>query len=75
MKPKNVTNDELAAMVQKGFAESKRQVDEQFVQVHHELGAIRKQLLGVVYRPEFDDLQERVHELENLLTVFKKKTA
>lgn len=62
-------------MVQDGFSESKNHVDEQFSQVHHELKAIRKELLGVVYRPEFDDLQERVRDLENMLMMFKKKAA
>ena len=82
MKPKNITNDDLARMVQTGLDHVEKHMDEgfshvnkQFAQVHHELKAIRKELLGVVYRPEFDDLQDRVRDLENLLTVFKKKAA
>jgi hypothetical protein len=82
MKPKNMTIDDLARIVQDNFAEAKSHSDEQFTevgkqfaQVRHELKAIRKELLGVVYRPEFDDLQDRVRDLENLLTVFKKKAA
>lgn len=82
MKKTPVTIDDLARMVQEGFAESKSQMDErfthvdkQFIQVHHELKAIRKELLGVVYRPEFDDLQDRVRDLENMLVMLKKKAA
>jgi hypothetical protein len=71
MTKKPMTIDDLAVMVQKGFDH----VDDQFTHVHHELKAIRKELLGVVYRPEFDDLQERVRELEGLLSGFKKKAA
>jgi polyhydroxyalkanoate synthesis regulator phasin len=70
-----MTIDELARMVQDGFSESKNHADEQFAEVHRELKAIRKELLGVVYRPEFDDLQERVHELEDLLSGLRKKAA
>ena len=89
MKPKNTTIDDLAAMVQAGFAESKThvdkrfaqvdqrfaQVDDQFTQVHHELRAIRKELVGVVYRPEFEALQDKVRDMDRLLNMLKKKAA
>lgn len=71
MKKETVTIEGLAQMVQKGF----NHVDEQFSEVRHELKAIRKELLGVVYRPEFDDLEERVRELENMLPVSNKRAA
>jgi hypothetical protein len=82
MNKKPITIDDLARMVQDGFAESKSRTDEQFAQVnqqftqvHHELKAIRKELLGVVYRPEFDDLQDRVREMESVLSALKKRAA
>jgi hypothetical protein len=82
MNKKPITIDDLARMVQDGFAEAKTHteeqfshIDKQFTQVHHQLQAIRKELLGVVYRPEFDDLQDRVRGLENLLALGKKKAA
>ena len=82
MKKKSMTIDDLARMVQTGFAESKAHVDEQFnevdkhfAEIHHELKGIRKELLGVVYRPEFDDLKERVHDLEDMLAMPRKKAA
>ena len=71
MSKKPTTIDDLARMVQDGFT----QVDGQFAQVHHELRAIRKELQGVVYRPEFDDLQDRVRDLENMLALPRKKAA
>jgi len=66
-----MTIDDLAMMVQRGF----NQVDEQFGDVRHELKAIRKELSGVVYRPECDDLEERVKDLENMLAMPSKKAA
>lgn len=75
MKNKSMTIDDLASMVQKGFTESKTQMDEEFKQVHRELNSIRKELLGVVYRPEFEDLEERVKDLENMLAMPNKKAA
>jgi|GEM_PF-5128556 len=46
MKPKNITNDELAAMIQKGFAETAtksemNRVDKQVTQVRHEMVEFR----------------------------------
>jgi archaellum component FlaC len=78
MKPKNLTIDDLAVMVQKGFNQMDERftgIDGQFALVHQELKAIRKDLRGVVYRPEFEALQERVHELEDLLSMLRKKAA
>lgn len=82
MKKKTVTIEDLARMVSKGFEETagKEQVDNlerwakmRFDNVDRELKEIRKQLIGVVYRYEFDHLQDRVKDLENLLAVGNKK--
>jgi hypothetical protein len=51
------------------------QMDEKFTQVHQESRAIRKELEGVVYRPECEGLQDRVRDMERLLTTLRKKTA
>jgi hypothetical protein len=81
MNKKEITIEDLAQMVQKGFDETNRnmdkrfaQVDKQFSEVHHELKAIRREMLDVVYQPEFDDLKDRVRELENA-PALKKKAA
>ena len=89
MKSKNITLDDLAVMVQQGFAESKEAMDkrfaevdeefakvhEQFTQVHQELRSIRKELEGVVYRPEFEALQDQVRDMQRALSLLKKKPA
>jgi hypothetical protein len=77
MKEESMTIEDLAQMVQKGFegVASKAQVEHLEEQIAHELKAIRKQLLGVVYRPEFEDLEERVKDLENMLAMPSKKAA
>jgi EAL domain-containing protein (putative c-di-GMP-specific phosphodiesterase class I) len=49
-------------------------MDQQFTEVHHELKAIRRDMLDVVYQPEFDNLKDRVIELENA-PALKKKAA
>ena len=78
----NITLEDLARMVQKGFEETarKEQVDNlekwakyRFDNIDNELKNIRKQLTGVVYRYEFEGLEARVKELENLLAVNNKK--
>lgn len=80
MERSNVTTEDLARMVQKGFKEGKDQVEnlekwsmQRFDRVDRELKAIRKQLTGVVYRYEFEELEVRVKDLENLLAVNIKK--
>jgi hypothetical protein len=47
----------------------------QFIGVHNELKVIRRELLGVVYLPEFEDLEERVRNLENMRAMPQKKAA
>jgi polyhydroxyalkanoate synthesis regulator phasin len=82
MAKKNITIDDLARMVQKGFNETagKDQVENlehwaknRFDGIDRELKAIRSQLTGVVYRKEFEELETRVKDLEHLLAVHDKK--
>ncbi|HQK63550.1 MAG TPA: hypothetical protein PLF16_00180 [Candidatus Staskawiczbacteria bacterium] len=80
MNKNEITIEDLAQMVQKGFDETNRnmdkrfaQVDKQFAEMHHELKGVRRDMLDVVYQPEFDDLKDRVVELEN--TTLRKKAA
>ncbi len=78
MKKKSVTIEDLALMVQQGFNHVDKQfdhVDQQFKLVHHELKAIRKELDRVVYRREFEKLEDRVRELENMFAMPRKKAA
>ena len=82
MANKKTTIEDLARMINKGFdgTATKNQVDDlevwaknRFDGVDRELKAIRKQLVGVVYRHEFEELETRVKELENLLALPSKK--
>jgi len=89
MKKKNITIDDLARMVQKGFEETatKKQVEvldgkvvnlekwakRRFDNIDRELKSIRKQLTGIVYRAEFEKLEARVKDLEDLLALTAKK--
>jgi hypothetical protein len=69
MKKKNITIDDLARMVKVGFDG----VDKRFDGVEERLVRIEKKLEGVVYRREFEQLEARVVDLENLLAVNAKK--
>jgi len=69
MKKGNITIEKLAVMIQKEFNE-----------IHQKLGKldkndelILKRLEGVVYRTEFEKLEVRVAELENLLAINSEK--
>jgi uncharacterized protein YPO0396 len=89
MKKKTVTTEDLARMILKGFEETAKieQVESlngkvenlekwakmRFDNVDRELKEIRKQLTGVVYRYEFEQLQDRVKDLEGLLAIGNKK--
>jgi archaellum component FlaC len=85
MKSNPMTIEDLARMVQNGFNESNERfdkVDDQFEKVgghfgriDRELKAIRKELVGVVHRREFEKLEDRVQDLENLLAMVSKKAA
>jgi hypothetical protein len=74
MAKKNITIDELAVMVQKGFAEQTEKftgIGGRFDKVEKDLSIIKSQLAGVVYRPDFDKLESRVEYLENILALKK----
>jgi len=87
MKKKTVTLEDLARMVAGGFEETKEQVENldgkvenlekwakmRFDNVDRELKEVRKQLTGIVYRYEFDHLEDRVKDLESLLAIGNKK--
>ena len=79
---KNITIDDLTRMVKKEFdgTARKEQVENlekwtkhRFDNIDRELKSIRKQLTGVVYRYEFEHLESRVKDLENLLAISSKK--
>jgi len=69
MKKKNITIDDLARMVQKEFNE----INQKLGKLDRNDQIILKRLEGVVYRTEFEKLEIRVAELENLLAVNNKK--
>lgn len=89
MKKKTITIDDLARMVAKGFEETAkkeqfenldRRVENlerwaklRFDNVDRDLKEVRKQLTGVVYRYEFEHLEDRVKDLEGLLAIGNKK--
>jgi len=62
MKKKNITIDDLARMVQKEFNE----INQKLGKLDRNDQLILKRLEGVVYRTEFEKLEIRVAELENL---------
>ncbi len=73
-----MTIDDLAVMVQGGFNEVNKHLqghEKRFDHVDHELKLIRKQLMDVVERGEFEKLEERVRDLENMLSALIKKAA
>ncbi len=69
MKSKSITIDGLAGMVQKEFTE----INQQLKKLDKNDQVILKKLEGIVYRYEFDELQTRVKDLENLLAVGNKR--
>lgn len=76
MKKKNITIDDLAGMVQKEFREINQKLnrlDGNVSKLDSNDKIILKRLEGVVYRTEFEKLEVRVIELENLLAVNAKK--
>jgi len=70
---KNITIDQLAEMVQRGFSDmtGKMATKQQFENVKKDLTIIKSQLAGVVYKPDFDKLEIRVEYLENILALKK----
>jgi len=82
MKKKKITIEDLARMVKKGFDETAKEeqvinlekwAKRRFDNIDRELEKIRKQLTGIVYRQEFEKLEARVKDLEDLLAVGTKK--
>ncbi|TSC75569.1 MAG: hypothetical protein G01um101430_411 [Parcubacteria group bacterium Gr01-1014_30] len=65
MANKKVTIEDLARMVKRGFDG----VDKRFDRVDKKLERMEKRLEGIVYRTEFEKLEFRVKELEDLLAV------
>ena len=69
-------------MVKEGFDEVARKdalesfqkwTMRRFDRIDEDLKAIKKQLTGVVYRPEFEKLESRVKDIEDLLAVVTKR--
>ena len=81
MAKKNITIDDLAKMINKGFQGTAEQIDELEVWtkeklniLENEVKIIRKhQIIHTIYRDEFEKLENRVAELENMLDFTAKK--
>jgi len=74
MENQDITINELAVMVKKGFDS----VDESLLDIRQELGDVRKtnrliltKLEDVVYRSELDQLKERVKIIEEAISLSK----
>ena len=63
-KKKEITNEDLAAMVQRGFSEMKDYVDKGFYTLGQGQEDIKLRLDNVAYRFELKDLEKRVKKLE-----------
>ena len=77
MRNKNITIDGLAQMVQKEFSEVNQKLsklDRNIDRLDKNDQVIIKRLEGIVYRTEFEKLESRVVELENLLAVNNKRS-
>ena len=70
---KKITIDDLAIMVQKGFFGIKEDFDNRLGKLEKGQQLILKRLEGVVYRTEFEKLEIRVKELEELFAMPNKK--
>lgn len=89
MARKKITIDDLARMVKEGFDETARKGDlmalqsdvdsfqkwtmRRFDRVDEDLKVIKKQLDRVVFRHEFEKLEGRVKDIEDLLAVVAKR--
>lgn len=89
MPKKGITIDDLARMVKEGFDETARKDDLMVLQsdvasfqkwtmrrfdlIDTDLKIIKKQLDRVVFRHEFEKLETRVKDLEDLLAVVTKR--
>lgn len=70
---KKITTGGLAAMVQRGFSEQSEMLNKRFDKIEKDLTTIKGQLVDIVYRSDFDELENRVEYLENILNVPVKK--
>lgn len=86
---KKITIDDLVRMVKEGFNETARKGDlmalrsdvdsfqkwtmRRFDRVDEDLKVIKKQLDRVVFRHEFEKLETRVKDIEDLLAVVTKR--
>jgi archaellum component FlaC len=70
MKKKNITIDDLALMVQKGFEETakKKDVDKKFKDMDERFDRIEKLILAD-HKRRIERLEQDVKELRNLLAV------
>lgn len=70
MKGKNITIDDLAMMIQKGFEETakREEVNERFDKVEDRLENIEKLILAD-HKQRIEKLEEEVKELKELLAV------
>ena len=76
MKRKEITIDDLARIVQGEFTAVQRKLDrldKNMTRLATNDQTILKRLEGVVYRTEFEKLEIRVKELENLLAINDKR--
>lgn len=82
MAKRKITIDDLARMVKEGFDETARKdaleafqrwTMRRFDLIDTDLKIIKKQLDRVVFRHEFEKLETRVKDLEDLLAVVTKR--
>jgi len=79
MAKKDITINDLAVMVQKGFektatVEQLEKLENEFTIMQNEMKVIRKhQIIHTIYRDEFEKLEDRVEKLENMLgSIYKR---
>ena len=82
MKRKPLTIDDLATLIKGEFDEVDKKFERiedwqkwaarRFEGIDYKLGSIDHKLDKVVFRPEFEKLENRVRELEDLLAVIRK---
>ena len=74
---KNITINDLAVMVQKGFNESDthfEKIELRMDNLENEMKIIRKhQIAHTIYRDEFENLEMRIKYIENILNLPNSK--
>ncbi|MDD5221556.1 MAG: hypothetical protein WC309_01330 [Candidatus Paceibacterota bacterium] len=73
MDKKTITIEDLAMMTQKELLSLRQDMIKGFNRLEESNKLILKRLEGMVYRTEFEQLEIRVSELENLLAFNGKK--